>query len=488
MNIQEEKKTDQQFDLQVELSHQDIKNHFNAEVNKMSRTMKMKGFRPGKTPPALLKKMYGPDVMARSINELIQSKTQSYLEDNSLEVFGPLVITDVKKDFQFSPDVNEDFNATLRFLKPFNAEQGLEGLKGEISYYLPLIEEDKMEAHINEILLDNGTLEEANEIKADSLVEIDILRENETDEPIIFKLVVSQIPDEKLRESIMNQAVGFEFEFKPKDISDNEQFIFVNILDKLNSKMDAENVTEVSTDDTPAQFTADRLLKGKISKIEDRVPAVLDEELFKKIDPRGEVDTKEKLEEVIKKGTQNRVRPESNILFFMELKEMLTGKYPLDADDDYVREVYVQNYQVDQHALDHHLSELREDLSWMRIKDGLDKEFGLRIQEHELRNAIGRDIFQYFGGYNISQQMLDDLIDRQLKNKEQVNHYSERIYFAKVAEALVENNFFESKEISTDELNQRITDMNTKIDEKYAANDHHHHHHHDEDVHTSEVE
>lgn len=478
MNIQEDKKTDQQFDLHVELNHNDIKNHFEQEVKKMSKTTKMKGFRPGKTPPALLKRMYGPDMMARSVNELIQNETQKYLEENALEVFGPLVITDMKKDFQFSPDVKEDFTATLRFLKPFDTDSTLETLKEKVYYYLPMIEADKMEEHIQEILLDNGTLEESDTVDEKSLISLKIEQPDETAEEITFKQSVEHFNSENLRDSLIGKKVGDTLDFIAEDLSDNEQYLQINILDKLNKVSDetAENTNGDSDDTSEVKFTKDSQLKAQIQTIEKRVAAEINDEFFQKIDPRGEINSREKLEELIKNGTQNNVRPQSNILFFMQLKEVLQESFPLDVDDDFVKEFFIQNYRVNNHALEHHLDELREDLSWMRIKDALDKEFNLEVQEREIRVAMGRDMMQYFGGYNLSQQILNSFIDRQMKDKKQVDQYAERIYLAKIAETMVENHFCESKEIRVEELNSMIEAMNAQVDAKNAEHNHHHHH------------
>ncbi|MFT5951037.1 MAG: trigger factor, partial [Francisella sp.] len=59
MQVTVEKKEGIHCSLLIEVPANEIDSAVTAEVNKVAKTMKMDGFRPGKVPASMIKKKYG---------------------------------------------------------------------------------------------------------------------------------------------------------------------------------------------------------------------------------------------------------------------------------------------------------------------------------------------------------------------------------------------------------------------------------------------
>jgi trigger factor len=86
MNINRE----QIDDLNVVLSVQVVNDDYSSKVNDILRDYRRKanmpGFRPGKVPEGLIRKMYGKAVLIDEINKLVSEALQNYITEHQLHV------------------------------------------------------------------------------------------------------------------------------------------------------------------------------------------------------------------------------------------------------------------------------------------------------------------------------------------------------------------------------------------------------------------
>ena len=94
----------------------DIAAKVDAEVKRAAPTIKMPGFRPGKVPPNLIKKMHGPALEQEALNTAVQEGVQSLIAKEGLRpAMQPQVALDdnyaagkdveVKVDLEILPEV-----------------------------------------------------------------------------------------------------------------------------------------------------------------------------------------------------------------------------------------------------------------------------------------------------------------------------------------------------------------------------------------------
>ena len=91
----------------------EIEARVDAEVSKVAPQMRMPGFRPGKVPANLVKKMHGPSLMQDALNTAIQDGVQKVIGDNSLR---PAMQPSVELADGYEPGKDAKVNVALEVL------------------------------------------------------------------------------------------------------------------------------------------------------------------------------------------------------------------------------------------------------------------------------------------------------------------------------------------------------------------------------------
>src|SRR6187399_214999 len=88
MNIQLDKSSATDGTLKISLKEPDYLPKVEEKVKQYSKTANIKGFRQGKVPSGVIKKMFGKSVLVEEVNQLISHSTSDYIKDNKLRIFG----------------------------------------------------------------------------------------------------------------------------------------------------------------------------------------------------------------------------------------------------------------------------------------------------------------------------------------------------------------------------------------------------------------
>lgn len=85
--------------MRVELPAERITQEVNSRLKSVGRTAKIKGFRPGKIPPKVVKQRYGKQIRDEVLSELMQkSYTDAVMQENLNPAGGPKIEPEVAKD------------------------------------------------------------------------------------------------------------------------------------------------------------------------------------------------------------------------------------------------------------------------------------------------------------------------------------------------------------------------------------------------------
>lgn len=124
MDITLDKKNSTEASIKITLKEADYQPKVEEKVKEYSKKANIKGFRPGKVPPTLVRKMYGKSILVDEINHMLSHSITDYIKENKLQILGePL------------PDQNESKNIDWENQKEFEFEYNI-GLVDEFDYDL----------------------------------------------------------------------------------------------------------------------------------------------------------------------------------------------------------------------------------------------------------------------------------------------------------------------------------------------------------------
>jgi trigger factor len=125
--------------MRVELPAERIEQEVNTRLKAVGRTAKLKGFRPGKVPPKVVKQRYGKQVREEVLSELMQkSYTDAVMQENLRPAGGPQIETEDDKD-----------SKSFAYVATF-----------EIMPQVELKDLDKIEVEIPEVTIDDGDMDD----------------------------------------------------------------------------------------------------------------------------------------------------------------------------------------------------------------------------------------------------------------------------------------------------------------------------------------
>jgi len=102
MNITKETVGDLNAIIHINLTEEDYIGQVNTELTNYRKKASMPGFRPGKVPMGIIKKMYGKSVLAEEVNKKVSEGLNNYILENKLNILG-------------YPIPNMEKNATIDF-------------------------------------------------------------------------------------------------------------------------------------------------------------------------------------------------------------------------------------------------------------------------------------------------------------------------------------------------------------------------------------
>ena len=124
MNITQETNGELTAIIHINLVQEDYIESVNQQLSDYRKKATMPGFRPGKVPMGMIKKMYGKSVLAEEVNKTISEALNNYIVENKLKVLGyPLpnleksAMVDFDKqdsfDFYFDIGLSPEFETSL---------------------------------------------------------------------------------------------------------------------------------------------------------------------------------------------------------------------------------------------------------------------------------------------------------------------------------------------------------------------------------------
>ncbi len=92
---------------------EDIEARLDTEVKRLAPTVRMPGFRPGKVPPNLIRKMHGDSLLQDALNNAVQDGVQQLLQQQNVR---PALQPEVQLDEQYEPGKDAEVRVSVEAL------------------------------------------------------------------------------------------------------------------------------------------------------------------------------------------------------------------------------------------------------------------------------------------------------------------------------------------------------------------------------------
>ncbi|MHB1686150.1 MAG: trigger factor [Ignavibacteriaceae bacterium] len=370
-------------EIEITFPYEEIKSQIESEVLKKSKKIQLPGFRRGKVPVSMIKKMYGDALDYEASEKIASDKFYSIAKENHLHPIGQPAITDLK----FKPGENLFFKVKYEVMPNLDVK---DYTNLEIEIPNMQVKDEMVDTEIKNLLKSNSTNEPAEVIGEDNnfIIDVEIKRVDDKGE-----LFAGSVP-ENLTIDLSNERVQKEILLNSTGKKVGEIFDF-SFTDERTEKK--ENNEEQKVSET-YNYTA--LIKG-IKKI---VLPELTEEFIKKI-TKDKASNEIELHEQIKNDYQSYFDEQTENLIIDKLIDQIVKNNDFAAPKSMVAsflEDTVKNEEeeskkrgykkFDKKSAEQRLNKFAElEVKWFLIGEAIKKKENITVPDEELNELAKVD-------------------------------------------------------------------------------------------------
>jgi len=452
--IVRENHDNQNATLTLSIPVADYQPEFKAQLNKFKNQAHMKGFRKGKTPMSVIRKMYGKGTLVDLINKTVGEELDKYIKEENIDLLGHPIPADGQVNYEFDPKNLEDFEFKFDIgLAPEFEVKGLDGT--EFRFYNTQIPDSMVE----------GDLENAQK---------QLGEQGSVDDEIQEEDVIKVQADELDGDNIKERGFANEFSvaynlmteeakaiFKGKKKGDLVEFDIFNLEEGKDEAFVRRYFVGIN-EDADEQPEVGNQFRAVISDVTRVQPAELNQAFFDKYVGEGKVTSTEELMDTLKERTKMYYDRQADSFLFKDIKEHLEKENLLSFPEEFLKRWMVAsgNLPKDKTA-DEEIGNLTEGLTWTLIRGKLAKRFDITVNEAEIKQRLRMQLIQMFGGQDFG-AMLDEYVDKMYGEEQQYHNAYTQVLSDKLFNSMKEVVTLKNEDVTTEELEKLIEEENAK--------------------------
>lgn len=409
--------SESEHELEVVLNYDEIQPDLEKAYQEERKKIELQGFRKGKAPMALVKKMYGDAIEYQASEKIANRVFWDVVEDQKLNpISAPKMV-----DLNFEKDSKLAFKIRYE-VKPEIEVKDYKGL--EVKKIKFDVEDEQVNSEINYLQKTNSTLEDA-DVVADknSIITVDLQRMDSEGKPvegIKSTDIKIDLTDERVNPQLVENAMG-------KKVGESFSFSFQD-----NHEIEEEGVKKIVNEDI--------VYSAEIKSVKKVVLPELDEEFVKKI-TKSKFSTADEWKENIKKGLQDFYNRQSEDMLVNSLLNDVVKNNDFTPPHGFVHSLLDRMVQMEQdrakqegikkfdaHEAHNRLHDRAEwTAKWQIIMENIARKENIKVEESEIRELAEKDaaetgisvekLLKYYTDSNRGEILLEDkVIDFLKKN------------------------------------------------------------------------
>lgn len=407
------------------------------------------GFRPGKVPAGMVKKMYGKQAIAEEVNKALSTSLMTYIREEKLNILGePLPNEELQPKIDWDNDTTFDFVFDIGIAPEVSVKLDK---RSKYPFYTIAVSDAMIDQQVEQYTTQFGENKDVEVIGEKDVARGSFVQLNEEgnakEDGIsteMSMISVDVIKDEEIKKSIVGLKIGEDvtFDINKAYPSESEIAYILNI-----EKEEAANVT--------GNF------KFSVKEVSQFVAAEVNEDLFKKIygDDTAILDVetfRNSISEEIKKALVS----SSDYKFGVDAKAILMKKLNISVPEEFMKRwLIATNENITAEDIEKEFDMFIEDMKWQLIRDQIAKDNEVKVENEELVAAakdMARMQFRQYGMMNVEDEHLEGFAKQMLAQEQDRN----RLYAQKMEEKIMEvikgKVSVDEKEVSREEFEEML--------------------------------
>ncbi len=449
MNISLQPKEELTSIIKIELEPADYQEKVDKILKDYQKKANVPGFRPGKVPFSLMKKMYGKSVIADESIKLVETSLNDYLIENNIETVGyPLPYTEGQEPIDWDHQEKFEFMFEIGIQSPIDLKLDK---NIELEYPEIIVEDSLIDKYVDEIQRRHGHFHTPEEVGAGDMIlgETFELDENGEEKADGVKhqafLITDQLNEDGLK-VFLGAKKDDEVVYKPSECFKSKEQLATFL------KIDLSKAEALTSD-----------FKLKITGINQLHPAELNEELFAKVFPNEEIPSIEAFRSRVGKDAAMTYANESEQQFLFNIQKKLIEIAPFPLPEDFLKRYVMANNdgKITPEQLDEQFSNYLQSFRWQLIERKIIKDFSLEVSADEVKKFVKDNyVAPYFAGQEMTHEMehrIEEIVDSMLKKEDETRKIYDRLYDQKMIGLFRENATIVSKSYTYEDFITLVT-------------------------------
>lgn len=455
MNVTRKDTGDLTATLTVEVEKNDFQDNVNKVLSDYRKKANIPGFRQGKVPMGMVKRMYGQAATLEEVNKVISESLSKYITEEKLNLLGnPLPTTELDPDQSWeNQDVfTFDFDIALSPVLDVKIDK-----RTSINYHVIKVDDEMVNKQIDSMRKRYG-----NHVEAEEISEGDVA---------MGAIVELDAEGNELEGGINNQTTSISIDYI-KDEAIRNQFIGIKKEEEIvfDAAQATQNITELSSmlginaqeaENVKSNF---RFTVKHINRI---VPAELNEEFFGKLQLQDKVENEEQLKESIKKDIASGLSRESDMKFHNDVMLRLMDKTEINLPDEFMKRWLLTSNEgkLTREQIEAEYEGFQKSMKWQLLQGHLVKENDIKVEANDIIDYV-KDYFKkqmpFLNEDEESQKRLNDIAAQVLKNNEEAQKIQEQLYETRLIELFKDKFKVTDVELTYDEFVKMVSEPTNK--------------------------
>jgi trigger factor len=377
--------------IKIKVIESDYQSKVEEKVKDYSRKASIKGFRPGKVPMGLVRKMYGKSILIDEINQILAQSVTNYIRDNKLRIIGePLPDSHEAEKIDWDTQKDFEFNYSIGLIDEFKVDLSK---KQKVTGYSIEVDKKMIEETIDRLTTDFGDKSNPETSEADDI--------------LIGEM--AQVGGDYLNEYVTLEVKKVEKKeqkhFIGKQVGDTVEFELHKAIKDMSVIARALNISQTEAKELKGNF------KLSIKELERSVPATFDQEFFDKVFGKDVVKSKDEFEAKIKETLEQNYKNETEQFLSQSIQKQLVDSTKINTPDTFLKRWLLStgDQKLTPEVIEKEFDMYLQELKWNLIKSHITEEFKLEVSSEEVLQEAKAMILSQFGGMSAAGALADKM-------------------------------------------------------------------------------
>ena len=444
MDIQQNNSDKLNAVLTVKIANSDYSDQYEKSLKSYRKQVQMPGFRSGQVPTTVIKKKYGPSILAEEIDKLLNDALHKHITENNLNVLGnPMPVVDDKIDIDWKNPGDFEFSYEIGIAPDFEVKLTA---KDKHTYYKVKVDKKLVDKQLDDFAKRYGKLSSTDVSNEKDMIMSHFTELDENDKPVdggfshSSTVSVEFTEDKKAKKKLIGLKVNDKLILDPRTISRGES--------------DLAAMLNISTE-RAAAYT--RNVELKVTDVKSLAPAEINQELFDKIYGEGAVTTAEDFRLRIESELSGMFIKDSDKVFKRDLTESIVKKLKLALPNAFLKKWILSSSkeEITLEQVEAEYEQYSESLKWQLVENKIIKDNDIKVDNEEVVGFTKELLSGQYAQYGMmvpDDAEMNKYAQNVLSNEEEARKIYDSLYDQKVLTFLKNTVKINEKEISYEDF------------------------------------